>query len=84
MSTTAMQQLDRDTVVHSRGGKHRLVVAADPYLMETHCTNGWTNFEFFSAPQIRSHDFWRYINLYVCMYAEHGPRSVCPVGRQQQ
>jgi len=20
------------------------------------------------APQIRSHDFWRYINLYVCMY----------------
>jgi len=21
------------------------------------------------APQIRVHDFWRYINLYVCMYA---------------
>ena len=20
------------------------------------------------APQIRSYDFWRYINLYVCMY----------------
>ena len=20
------------------------------------------------APQIRSHDFWRYINLYVCVY----------------
>jgi len=41
-------------------------------------------FSFFSAPQNRSHDFWRRINLYVCMYAEHGPRSVCPVGRQQQ
>ena len=21
-----------------------------------------------SAPQIRSHDFWRYVNLHVCMY----------------
>ena len=25
-------------------------------------------FRFVSVPQIRSHDFWRYINLYVCMF----------------
>ena len=25
-----------------------------------------------SAPQMRFHDFWRYINLYVCMYSVQG------------
>ena len=28
------------------------------------------------APQIRSHDFWRYINLYVCMYVRQTSTQV--------
>jgi len=40
-----------------------------------------------STPQIRSHDFWRYINLYVCMYLIYifdYVHAYVPYGRQQR
>ena len=35
------------------------------------------------APQIRSHDFWRYINLHVCMYVCAFSALTLLVGRQE-
>jgi len=53
----------------------RTIISHPIYLINQSAPNTLVTHHW--VPQIRSHDFWRYINLYVCMYWPEGAQHGC-------